>query len=86
MTYQLDIGKSAQRDLDKLPDNIFKLVDKRILSLQAEPRPRGCVKLKGQTTDFYRVRQGDFRIIYEIDDENSTVKIREVTNRRDIYR
>ncbi len=86
MTYRLDIGKSAQRDLDRLSDNIFRLVDKRILALQTQPRPRGCVKLKGQTTHFYRVRQGDFRIIYEIEDENRIVKIHEVTNRRDVYR
>jgi mRNA interferase RelE/StbE len=84
--YRLSIGKSAQRDLDNLPNSVFRLVDKKILSLEIDPRPRGCVKLKGKLSDYYRIRQGDFRIIYEIDDTMRVVTIHEVTNRREVYR
>jgi mRNA interferase RelE/StbE len=84
--YRLSIGKSAQRDLDILPNSVFRLVDKKILSLEIDPRPRGCVKLKGKLSDYYRIRQGDFRIIYEIDDTMRVVTIHEVTNRREVYR
>ncbi len=84
--YTIKISKSAQKDLDKLPDRDFELVDKRIQALATVPRPRGCVKLKGSKTDFYRVRQGRFRIIYEILDTELIVNLIEVADRKEAYR
>ncbi|MBI5471325.1 MAG: type II toxin-antitoxin system RelE/ParE family toxin [Ignavibacteriae bacterium] len=84
--YTVKISKSAQKDLDKLPDRDFEFVDKRIQTLATDPRPRGCVKLKGSKTDFYRVRQGRFRIIYEIFDAELIVNVIEVADRKEVYR
>lgn len=84
--YQLRLSKLASRDLDELSNQDFRLIDRRILSLQSNPRPRGCLKLKGHTEDFYRLRQGQYRIIYSIDDSLSTVTILEVTHRKEVYR
>ena len=84
--YRIYLSKPASRDVDQLSDQDYRLVDQRILSLQSDPRPRGCKKLKGQTEDFYRIRQGRYRIIYSIDDELKSVTILEVTHRRDVYR
>lgn len=84
--YTINITKLAQKDLDRLSDNDFELVDKRIQTLATDPRPRGCVKLKGSKTDFYRVRQGRFRIIYEILDAELVVTVIEVADRKEVYR
>ncbi|MEO8167393.1 MAG: type II toxin-antitoxin system RelE/ParE family toxin [bacterium] len=84
--YTLRISKSAQKELDKLSDRDFELVDKRIQELATTPRPHGCVKLKGTKTDFYRVRQGRFRIIYEIFDAELVVIVIEVADRKEVYR
>ena len=84
--YQLHLSKLASRDLDELSDQDFRLIDRRILFLQSNPRPRGCLKLKGRTEDFYRLRQGRYRIIYSIDDSLRTVTILEVTHRKEVYR
>ena len=84
--YVIKILKSAQRDLDKLSSRDFLFVDERIQALKLEPRPRGCVKLRGYQTDFYRVRQGRFRIIYEILDRELVITIIEVADRKEVYR
>ncbi len=84
--YVVKITKSAQRDLERLSDRDFVYVDERIQSLRLDPRPRGCVKLKGYQVDFYRVRQGRFRIIYEILDGELIIKVIEVADRKEISR
>lgn len=56
----------------------------RIQDLANDPRPPGCEKLSGE--EKYRVRQGDYRIVYGVDDENSTVTVVKVGHRREIYR
>jgi mRNA interferase RelE/StbE len=59
-------------------------VTKRIEGLAADPRPPGCEKLSGQ--DRYRVRQGDYRILYEVDDPGLVVTIVKIGHRREVYR
>ncbi len=84
--FRIVLTKSAARDLDELSQQDFRLVDRRILTLESNPRPRGSKKLKGRTQDFYRIRQGRYRIIYSVDDTLSIVTILEVTNRKQAYR
>jgi mRNA interferase RelE/StbE len=84
--YTLKISASAQKDLNRLSDSDFALVDKRIQRLATDPRPRGCVKLKGSKMDFYRVRQGRFRIIYQIFDTMLVVNVIEVADCKEAYR
>ncbi len=72
--------------MDRLSDRDFLFVDARIQELAHDPRPRGCVKLNGKKGDFYRVRQGRFRIIYEIFDDQLIVNVIEIADRKEVYR
>lgn len=83
MPYQIQIRKTAQKQLDKLPDNVAdKLLD-AIEALGVNPRPQGYIKLKG--TDGYRIRKGDYRIIYDIYDSILVVDVIAVGDRKGIY-
>ena len=84
MTYKISILRKAQKQLAKIPTNDYKKVKKTILDHAREPRPPGSKKLKGR--DGWRIRQGDFRVIYEIHDDQLIIIVLEVGNRRDIYR
>lgn len=85
MHYRIEFTKSAERDLRALPENILKRVDARILSLAEQPCPDGVTKLVGRG-DLYRVRVGDYRVIYEIQDAVILVTIIRVRHRSDVYR
>ncbi|MBF4482162.1 MAG: type II toxin-antitoxin system RelE/ParE family toxin [Dehalococcoides mccartyi] len=82
--YRIDLRRKAQQDLDKLPKKDFEAVIETIRELANTPRPKGIEKLKG--SGLWRVRQGDYRIVYNIDDKQSQVIIVRIGNRRDIYR
>ena len=81
--YQIRISRSAQKQLDKLPDAIADTLIHSISLLTKNPRPPGYKKLKGR--DAYRIRKGDYRIIYDIYDNVLTVEVIDVGHRRDIY-
>lgn len=85
MRYRIEVTKAAERDLRALPADILKRVDKRILALAENPRPDGVKKLAG-ADDLYRVRVGDYRIIYEIQDRAIVVTIIRVRHRGEVYR
>jgi mRNA interferase RelE/StbE len=82
--YALDIKQSAQREMDALDDSVFARLDRKILALADEPRPAGCKKLKGYK-DQWRVRVGDWRALYVIDDATHTVTVTHVAHRREVY-
>ncbi|MBZ0256654.1 type II toxin-antitoxin system RelE/ParE family toxin, partial [bacterium] len=84
MAYQISIKPSAEKELDQLPPEIFNRAVAAILQLENVPRPSGCVKLRGM--ELYRIRFGQYRILYSIDDENKIVEIVSVGHRRDVYR
>jgi mRNA interferase RelE/StbE len=65
--YTLEIKRSAQNELDALDDAVFTRIDRKILVLADDPRPTGCKKLKGYKNQ-WRVRVGEWRVIYVIDD------------------
>ena len=81
--FKIVITKTAQKQLDKLPDIVVETLSAVILSLADDPRPPGCKKLKGR--DGWRIRQGNYRIIYDIFDEILVVEIVAVGHRKDIY-
>jgi len=83
--YQVVIGKLASKELKKLAKKEVQRIFPKIKDLSAKPRPDGCKKLKSQSEDLWRIRVGDYRIIYSIDDAVSIVDIRRVGHRRDIY-
>ena len=83
-SYELVFKKSVAKDLRAFPKVDVKRILQRIRSLADDPRPPGCEKLSGQQR--YRVRQGLYRIVYEIDDKVLIVLVVKVGHRRDVYR
>ena len=85
MKYAVLLEKSAARFLLRLRDAKLKpRLDEAIESLADDPRPPGCRKLAG-TTDRYRVRVGDYRVVYRIDDGKVTVLVLVIGHRREVY-
>lgn len=82
--YKLFILPSAQKDCDKLSEKIFGHIKNKLLLLERNPRPSGCVKMTGK--EGYRVRSGDYRILYRINDKEKIVYIYRVKHRRESYR
>ena len=85
MAYQVVVAKSAEKELASLPKKVIERIVVMLLSLEENPRPSGCKKLKG-FTNLWRVRVGDYRIIYSIDDVILLVDVREIGDRKDIYK
>lgn len=85
MPYQIISKKSAEKYIEKLPKKTATKIINKILSLENEPRPEGCIKLKGGK-DGFRIRIGDYRVVYLIDDENKIVRIIDIGDRKDIYK
>ncbi len=81
--YRVQLSKKAAKQLDKLPDGIAFGLIASMEALSDDPRPSGCKKLKGRNA--YRVRKGDYRIIYEILDSVLVIDVIAVGHRRDIY-
>lgn len=81
--YTIFITKTAQKQLNKLPNDVAEMLLVFIQTLGADPRPPGCKKLKGR--DGYRVRQGDYRITYDIFDNVLVVDVIAVGHRKNIY-
>jgi mRNA interferase RelE/StbE len=83
-SYELSFKKSVARDLRAFPKQDVKRIMQRIRALAYDPRPPGCEKLSGE--ERYRVRQGAYRIVYEIEDRRLTVVVVRIGHRRDVYR
>lgn len=82
--YSIFFKDSVRKDLDSIPGNDLKRIIERIGSLAENPRPTGSEKLSGQ--EKYRLRQGNYRIIYSIQDTQLTVWVVKVGHRREVYR
>ena len=82
--YKITIKKSAAKELEDIPKKDLRKIVKRIQSLAQNPRPPGSQKLSGKGR--YRVRQGDYRIVYSTKDKNSIIDIVKIGHRREIYR
>ena len=82
--YSLEIKQSAQKELDALEETEFTPIDRKILALADNPRPAGCKKLKGYK-DQWRIRVGDWRVLYIIDAETKTVTVMHIAHRREVY-
>ena len=83
-SYRLFIKPSAAREIEAIPKKERLRIIRRIQDLSDNPRPPGCEKLSGQ--DKYRVRQGQYRIIYSVSDDELIVCVVKVGHRRDVYR
>lgn len=83
-SYRLLIKPSAAKELEGLPTEDRKRVVSRVQGLSTQPRPPGCEKLTGH--DLFRVRQEDYRILYEVQDADLVVTVFKIGHRRDVYR
>jgi mRNA interferase RelE/StbE len=81
--YKVTLSKAAQKQLDKLSDTVADPILDAIATLASNPRPSGVKKLKGR--DGYRIRKGDYRIIYDIHDYVLIVDVIAIGHRKDIY-
>ena len=83
-SYRLLIKPSAAKEIEALPKQDRRRIITKITSLSRDPRPPSCEKLSGH--DQYRLRQGNYRIVYEIQDLDLVVVVVTVGHRRDVYR
>ena len=85
MSYNILFKPSVERDFKRLPAHIQEKILSEIALLSEDPRPAGAVKLKG-SDNLYRVRVGDYRIIYAVEDAFLVVLVVEIGHRKEIYR
>ena len=83
-SYRLQIKASAAKEIEALPKKDRQRVVARIQGLATDPRPPGCEKLSGH--EHYRVRQGDYRILYTVHDADLLVVVIKIGHRREVYR
>ena len=82
--YKVRIERKALKKLDKIPEPYYSKIKNAILNLTNDPRPQGYKKLKNR--DAYRIREADYRIIYEIFDDILRIDVIELGHRKDIYK
>lgn len=85
MAYEIQLTSRAQKSLKKLEKRVLAKIASIIDSLETDPRPNGVKKMKGHDNR-YRVREGDYRVVYQIDDGKLLVLIIDIGHRKDIYR
>ncbi len=86
MAYAIEFKPAAVRDLKRLPVAAAKRLARAIDRLSSDPRPRGLKKLKGKGDHvFYRLRVGDYRVIYQVEEERVVVLVVRIAGRKDIY-
>ena len=83
--YRIIVSQSAEKEMGKLPAHVNRRIEVAINALANNPRPHGCKKLKGTYEPTWRIRVGDYRIVYSIDDAIKIIDIRKVGHRKNIY-
>lgn len=82
--YDVALTSSAERELRKLSGQVVARIVPRLEDLVANPRPSGCKKLRGGDQE-WRIRVGDYRVVYTIDDARLLVEVTRIRHRRDVY-
>ncbi len=82
--YSIEVKPSAKKELEALPDPVLSRIVRKLESLADNPRPAGCKKLKGYREQ-WRVRIGDWRVVYLIDETKKLVSILRIAHRREVY-
>jgi mRNA interferase RelE/StbE len=83
--FEIVLERSAEKDLRRLSDNVHDRVIEGISTLASNPRPPGAKKLSGSASN-WRIRVGDYRVLYEIADTVRIVRVYRVRHRRDVYK
>lgn len=82
--YSVELKPSARKELERLPGRVIERIFPRLEALEEEPRPTGCKKLKGGR-DEWRIRVGDYRVVYTVDDLKLRVSVTRVRHRSHVY-
>ncbi|MEW6715108.1 MAG: type II toxin-antitoxin system RelE/ParE family toxin [Nitrospirota bacterium] len=82
--YSVEIISKAEKEFLKLPESVRVKIRGQIMLLENNPRPFGCKKLR--ETEFYRLRSGDYRVVYSIDDAEKIIKVLSIAHRKDVYK
>lgn len=85
MIYEILIEKRAEKDFKRIPFDYFNAIKKEIIALKINPRPNNSRKLHGSKND-WRIRIGNYRILYDIDDQRRVIRIFRIKHRKDVYR
>ena len=85
VTFKVELSPAAKRHLRKINPVVRERILRRLICLETDPRPSGVVKLEG-ITGYYRLRVGDYRVIYRIEDERLIVVVMRIGHRREVYR
>ncbi len=84
MSYQVNLPKTVQKQLNALPQELKQRILKTLVQLQEDPRPFNSLQMKGGQG--FRLRIGDYRVLYDIDDSSQIINLRRIGHRREIYR
>jgi mRNA interferase RelE/StbE len=82
--YSVELKVSARKELERLPAKLVERIFPKLEGLASDPRPTGCKKLKGGQRD-WRIRIGDYRVVYTIDDEKLLVSVMRIRHRSEVY-
>jgi len=85
VAYTIEVAPTAERQIKALPKSIRTQIGRRIDKLAADPRPHGVEKIAGEE-NLYRIRSGDYRILYEINDQELLVLVVKIGDRKEVYR
>ena len=85
MSYAVFITRQAQKQLESVPSPLCDRIEREMRGLSENPRPPGCKKLRGAERH-WRLRVGDYRLLYEIDDSTKTLTVFRIGHRSDVYR
>ena len=85
VTFEVILTRQPQKILRKLPKDLLRRIDRALQNLAADPRPVGCKKLVGYD-NLYRIREGDWRISYAVEDDRLIVLVLEISPRSGAYR
>ena len=84
--YEIEISESAEKSLEKIPKRDRLKILEKIDDLEKDPLPAGSIKLKGSKEVLYRIRSGDYRVVYSVKQDVLIILVIEIGHRREIYR
>ena len=82
--YRVEVKPSARKELERLSNQVIARITRRLDTLASNARPPGCKKLKGGDQE-WRVRVGDYRVVYTVDDQNLLVEVTRIRHRSEVY-
>lgn len=86
MHYEIEFTRAAEKAFSSLPEKVQDRIDDVLDGLEAEPWPVGHKKLKGSKGDLYRVRVGDYRVVYQVEEDRLVVVLIRIGHRKEVYR